>query len=283
MHSLITFVLATILALALAPAPQSQKKSQPYEREECGTIVPPGQFEAELARKAGPARKTSPALAIASLTDASYYLPLTIHMVHDKFGWLGLTPEQLEVAMQNLNRMWRPVGIQFFIYGEVDNSINDDDMAFPTTPEKRDALRRVNVVPNTINVYFTNPGPAGQSSFTKDPVQGVLLSYAFVDGVDGYDGRIFGLEVFAHEMGHYFDLYHTHETWKDSNGDPTKVECPGGDNCSTAGDLLCDTPADPGLNQPGFVDAATCAYIGTATTPTTCDQSISYNPLTNNL
>ena len=46
----------------------------------------------------------------------------------------------------------------------------------------------------------------------------------------------------SHELGHYFDLYHTHET---SFG----TECPSGSNCQSAGDMVCDTPADPNLGQ----------------------------------
>ncbi len=55
----------------------------------------------------------------------------------------------------------------------------------------------------------------------------------------------------AHEMGHYFGLLHTHET---ANG----TELVNGTNCGTAGDLLCDTPAD-GFHTFGDVNGSTCA------------------------
>ena len=42
-----------------------------------------------------------------------------------------------------------------------------------------------------------------------------------------------------HELGHCLNLLHTHETSKG-------VEAINGSNCSTAGDLVCDTPADQG-------------------------------------
>jgi len=277
MHTLTTFLLATILALAITPAPQSRKKSPPQEKPEekmgCGTVIPPEQLKAELARRAESAGKNSAALAAPPPTDAPYYLPMTIHMVCDDFGIGGLSSEQLDAAMRNLNQMWRPVGIQFFIYGEIDYSIHDDDFyVLPNVDAKQDALRQVNAVPNTINVYFTNlQGIAGQARFTVSHAQGVLLDYSVMSG---YSSGFFDLEVFAHEMGHYFDLYHTHE-------DDFGIECPSGNNCSSAGDLLCDTPADPRLFNPIRVDP-NCVYDNSAAPPANCGNT-PYNPLTNNL
>ena len=42
----------------------------------------------------------------------------------------------------------------------------------------------------------------------------------------------------SHEMGHEFNLTHTHET-------KFGIELVNGSNCDIAGDLICDTPADP--------------------------------------
>ncbi len=56
----------------------------------------------------------------------------------------------------------------------------------------------------------------------------------------------------AHEMGHYFGLLHTFET-------ALGAELVNGSNCGSAGDLLCDTPAD-GLSFFGDVNSGSCAY-----------------------
>lgn len=64
--------------------------------------------------------------------------------------------------------------------------------------------------------------------------------------------------VAAHEVGHALGLPHTHDVI-------TEAELVDGSNCTTAGDFICDTPADPNLGMAGMIDYTTCSYIGTAT------------------
>lgn len=78
--------------------------------------------------------------------------------------------------------------------------------------------------------------------------------------------------VLSHELGHCLGLYHTHDT-------PYGAELVNGSNCSTAGDLICDTPADPGLHLPGNLNIYTCAYTGTGVDV----NGQPYTPLTNNI
>ncbi|MCB0630437.1 MAG: T9SS type A sorting domain-containing protein, partial [Lewinella sp.] len=72
-----------------------------------------------------------------------------------------------------------------------------------------------------------------------------------------------------HELGHFYGLYHTHET---SFG----REYVDGTNCEVAGDLLCDTPADPNLGTPNLMSG--CSYVGKITDP----KGESYVPPVNN-
>jgi hypothetical protein len=66
-----------------------------------------------------------------------------------------------------------------------------------------------------------------------------------------------GLNTLTHEVGHCLGLYHTHETGLGYE----KVDRVGGcTNCESAGDLLCDTPADPGLDIMGLMN--NCTYVG---------------------
>jgi hypothetical protein len=82
----------------------------------------------------------------------------------------------------------------------------------------------------------------------------------------------------VHELGHYFGLLHTHET---ANGaeNVTRNNGDGCWNCQTAGDLLCDTPADPDLSETAN-DYPSCAYTGTGTDACNGD---SYVPMIDNI
>ena len=64
--------------------------------------------------------------------------------------------------------------------------------------------------------------------------------------------------TFIHELGHHFCLKHTHVGEDDNKNDCVfkgpKVEFVNMDECNLRGDKLCDTPADPNLDQFGLVN-----------------------------
>lgn len=78
--------------------------------------------------------------------------------------------------------------------------------------------------------------------------------------------------VLAHEVGHYFGLFHTFGTTNEgcfASGE--ECECPDGSNCDSTGDWLCDTPADPELGWGDISDPPDCNYIGTQQPPNDCN------------
>ncbi len=79
----------------------------------------------------------------------------------------------------------------------------------------------------------------------------------------------------SHEAGHCLNLLHTHQSANLTCPNAAKEEVDGG-NCATAGDLCCDTPADPKLNNGGSVyNTSTCTYSDTV--PRDCENAI-YTP-----
>jgi acetyl-CoA carboxylase beta subunit len=78
----------------------------------------------------------------------------------------------------------------------------------------------------------------------------------------------------AHEVGHWFGLMHTH-----GNLDNGTDELVNGSNCTDAGDLICDTPADPRLT--GLV-SSNCVYNPPSVAPRDANGQL-FAPETNNL
>jgi len=98
-------------------------------------------------------------------------------------------------------------------------------------------LKTVNSVSGAINLYFVPvvTGSCGVSAWSTSEYQGVVINNSCATNIS----------TTAHEITHYFDIYHTHET-------AAGVECPvrgDGSNCDDTGDRLCDTPADPDLSD----------------------------------
>jgi len=91
---------------------------------------------------------------------------------------------------------------------------------------------------------------AGRATFPGQLSDAVLLARGKPNESGAWqDHSTFLDNTFVHELGHYFSLFHTHET-------ATGIENVQRTNCGVdadgnwlgeAGDLLCDTPADPGL------------------------------------
>jgi len=63
------------------------------------------------------------------------------------------------------------------------------------------------------------------------------------------------LKVVAHEMGHFWGLYHTFEEAQFGKDDFTEGKC------NTSGDMICDTPPDPGTIFEVYVNYSTCELL----------------------
>jgi hypothetical protein len=115
---------------------------------------------------------------------------------------------------------------------------------------------------NVLNIYchkeLRNDKGTGLIGTAYD-IPNIHLS---IDIPENFDG------VLSHEIGHCLGLLHTFETGIGS-------ELVNGSNCTSAGDLLCDTPADPNGNFNG----TTCVYTGIGVDA----NGQAYSPLTNNL
>lgn len=220
--------------------------------EECGLVLTPFEARAYLER-----RENAPPHSTTGTPGPPYYIAIAAHIVRQSNGTGGLPVTQYEQAVLDATLAYANVGIVFYTIGAID-FIDSDAFYFNIdTYSEIDALRTTNPVPDAINCYFTpnlkvnsSTPICGISAFTFSDVQAIAMSNSCTATSTNHS-------TFPHEIGHYFDLFHTHEP---AFGD----EYVDGSNCEGAGDLLCDTPADPTLSS-ATVDAGTCAYTGEET------------------
>ncbi len=197
----------------------------------------------------------------ADRTYALYSVGLAFHVVRTTSGTGGISQDQLDQAMLDLADAWAGSNICFYLAEQ--DTINNTTYYYIDSEAEGNALRGINSNASLLDCYFVADvmGYCGMSTFSWYTDQGILYTNSCV-GVSSNPS------TFPHEIGHYFDLFHTHET-------AVGTECPDGSNCDTAGDLVCDTPADPGLGD-GNVNSS-CVYTGSSTIY--CNGSTrSYNP-----
>ncbi len=159
----------------------------------------------------------------------------------------------LEQSIAAANQSFESSKIYFKYCGQP--TIVYDDKYYNLSIEEGAQFNELMHVKNTINVYIASTisesfadGTVGLfcgiASFPKPETES---RYILLDGSCLNDETLL-----AHELGHFYGLYHTHET---SFGEELVSKV----NCEVAGDFLCDTPADPRLNNTNVVN---CRYFG---------------------
>ena len=192
------------------------------------------------------------------------WVPMSIHIVRYTDGSGGIAQSVIDEAISDLNSHIESTGLVFFQPG-LSTYIDSDEIADFSLEDVELLLSLSNPVSGSVNVWFVPEYEnCGVSSFSGSPNQGIVMNNDCTPAVDNHS-------TFSHEVGHYFDLFHTHSTHYGE-------ECVDGSNCSTTGDLLCDTEADPKLS--GLVDVD-CQYTGDAVDA--CGSGVPYNPPTYNL
>jgi len=131
------------------------------------------------------------------------------------------------------------------------------------------SIGSANDIPDVLNIYYFE-SITMETPFGNFQVNGYASPPPGPDRVMMKNSYATNGTTLKHEIGHYFSLYHTHG--KDYN---ITDELVNGTNCETAGDDICDTPADPNLLSSVY----NCQYIGTATDA----NGQPYNPQVNNI
>ena len=188
------------------------------------------------------------------ITGPVAYVPLRVYIVRRSDGTGGANEATLYQSLAETNTLYAQANIQLYLCGTpsyIDNTAwydfnQSSEAALTAAPNYND---------NQLNVYLTHSIQYGA---------GVVSGYAYVNPGNGYRKLIVSeitARVFSHELGHTFGLAHTFT----NNNSPTVAsrELVARTNCTTTGDLLCDTPADP-YNLSGATTSG-CSYTGSIT------------------
>ena len=199
-------------------------------------------------------------------------IPVKFYAVRQSDGTGGPTFSMLSV-LSFLNSKFSGTGFYFAQCGQTSNISNSVLYDFNTNQEG--LLRKSGYTPGVVNIYFTNTIThngeelEGYAYMPESSVHDVVvLEYSAATGATA-----------AHEMGHYFGLYHTHGAY---DCGPKTEELVNGCNSAYTGDKVTDTNADPCL-EGVFCSGSllnNCAYNNTILTDNNGDV---YNPMVENL
>ncbi len=208
---------------------------------QCGTVVDTAFFELLKNRSLTNYRTEA--------VDTVVYVPIKIHIVRKTDGSGGVSLDEVMKGITATDTYFSKIKIKFVICGAIDY-INVS--AFDTiskTNEDQVALTRD--VANVCNIYYTNIVKsggkiyAGYAYFPGGPQRIIMSNSSASDNT-----------VLPHEMGHFFGLPHTFSNSNATDVSKRELVTRGtGANCQTAGDYICDTPADP------FVDGISSSYL----------------------
>ncbi len=172
---------------------------------------------------------------------------IVAYIIKDSLGTAKHDSVSIKDAIVDLNSYFKPICASFRVCEF--KFINNFQYASLSGPDdsKWDEIQAKYHTDNRINMYFLRnlggdeAGFAGLGAIAKMTTSGIVIK---------------DLDAIPHEMGHFFGLLHTFE----ENG----AELVDGSNCTTKGDLVCDTPADPyvaGEPISAYVKMPNCLFI----------------------
>ncbi len=167
---------------------------------------------------------------------------IVAHIVRDSLGEENIDEATILESIDSLNRFFSPICASFEVceFNYIDNfqydtlEANKDE--WPEMLAKFNRLRR-------INMYFIGLDE-GNPLCGSATLNGIAQNSATSGILILKECAIPSFKTISHEMGHFFNLLHTFEGSVGSEP-PINPELVDGSNCATAGDEICDTPADP--------------------------------------
>ncbi|MEM9823222.1 MAG: zinc-dependent metalloprotease [Bacteroidota bacterium] len=191
--------------------------------------------------------------------EAIQYVPLKFHLVADDNGQNRIPDIQVLDMLCILNDTYEDQEIQFYFLDGTFNYINDTDIH--QQPNSQTNALKNHRIANAINIFITeSTGITGGAGYYQLPAGWNGNDFIVVARSFAYNQN-----VLPHEIGHFFSLLHPFHGWENNPwnlsdwGSPVGTFAPSdptlfpsdvlnerqdGSNCSTAADLICDTPPD---------------------------------------
>lgn len=203
---------------------------------------------------------------------ASAVIPIKVHVIRTNAGSTTVSYGNVQSQIALLNQQLSGSGLSFAECGPVEYINNTALYTFEKNVDESNLLGYQ--TSNVVNVYYAS---------TVYGSQGTLVGgYSFFPWYPSHGNHYIMIgsgshndnSTLVHEMGHFFGLYHTHETQQG-------IEYVNQSNCSWAGDQLCDTPADPNCYT---CTNSNCNYTPNGSScPFTDPLGATYSPPTNNI
>lgn len=250
-HSLI------IVALLLSPAIFGQ-----ITDSECGTEIDETNYDQLVELNERWQDRASNSLQ-KTYGGTTFFVPVKMHIIRQNSGLGGATEAEALAALDRMNAFYIDASIHFYLCSDISFINNSNYYDYDKT--QMDLLDATYSQANVVNIYVANSATSSGSGICGHAQFPGGLDFILVTTSCMNNGS-----TLAHEMGHYLGLYHTHTTSFGS-------EAVNGSDCSTQGDLICDTPADPNLS--GEVNNDGCIYEGTSID----ENGQSYSPQVTNL
>lgn len=176
-----------------------------------------------------------------SRAENHYTVRIFLHIVNHTDGNGGIDIASVYDELKVVEEDFAPHNICFALIGldTINNSYytnNNDDWGNTIGKE----LVQVNSHLNAIDIYIVPESTEHSGKAYGIPSTNLTMGAQRV-----------GRRTMSHEIGHCLGLYHTHET-------AFGMELVDESNCSSAGDKICDTPADPNVSQA----MSGCTYTG---------------------
>jgi hypothetical protein len=236
----------------------------------CGTPAPSAE-QKELLRRLGVLKPSQN--RVEATEGVATYFPVAVYILRKTDGTGGVSELAVMRGLAETNRQFANLDVQFYVCGGF-NYVNDNTYSDFANTEEAALVAAGHFQAGKINVYYANTvnssgkNVGGYAWLPGGPER------IFIKNSQANDDK-----TVPHEFGHYFGLLHTFESSNNATISARELVTRGaGANCTTKGDDICDTPADPFEQTNGNI-LTSCVYTGGNVDA----NSEPYTPMTSNI